>query len=111
MSKESEGVVMENGVKDEEFNAKLSGVVKEITGQLEKLKIGLAAESVYNEFWHWFCDECIEETKAGKISYSALYGGLLTFLRLLHPFVPFVTEAVWKELGEKGQLMVSEWPK
>ncbi len=98
------------GERDGEFKTHMKETVKLVTKQMEELKVGLAAETVYNEFWHWFCDESIEETKAGSISYEALYGGLLTFLRLLHPFVPFVTEAVWKELGEKGMLISKNWP-
>ena len=84
-----------------------------VTKQLENLKIGLAAETVYDKFWHWFCDEKIEEAKKGEISYPALLVGLRTFLKLLHPFVPFVTEAVWQQLPEtKENLLISStWPK
>lgn len=97
---------------DEEFRNKLKDVVGEVTGQLESLKIGLAAETVYNEFWHWFCDESIEAHKASKISDAMLAEGLMTFLKLLHPFVPFVTEAVWQELfPNEGLLAASSWPK
>ncbi len=109
MSKETKGVVQNNGKKDDEFQKELGKITKEITKQMEELKVGLAAETVYEKFWHWFCDVCIEETKNGKISYEALYGGLLTFLKLLHPFVPFVTEAVYQELKEEGSLAVSKW--
>ncbi|MFH2061399.1 MAG: class I tRNA ligase family protein, partial [Candidatus Beckwithbacteria bacterium] len=61
---------------------------------------------------HWFCDESIEKAKEGKISYPVLLDGLRTFLKLLHPFVPFVTEAVWGELGENSEplLIKSKWP-
>jgi len=97
---------------DGEFNEKLKGVIDEVTGQLEDLKIGLAAETVYNEFWHWFCDEVIEAHKNSEISDAVLTGGLTTFLKLLHPFVPFVTEAVWKQLfPNEGLLAASSWPK
>ncbi len=61
-------------------------------------RIGFAAEYLYNEFWHWYCDECIEDGKQGKISQDVLLEGLVVFLKLLHPFVPFVTEALYKEL-------------
>ncbi len=102
---------LENSKLDREFKEKLKSVVDEVTGQLESLKIGLAAETVYNEFWHWFCDEAIEDHKASKISDAALADGLATFLKLLHPFVPFVTEAVWKELfPNEGLLAASSWP-
>ena len=97
---------------DEEFRQKLNKVVEEVTDQLEKLKIGLAAETVYNEFWHWYCDAAIEANKKGDIGSEALKDGLAIFLRLLHPFVPFVTEAVWKEVfPNEGLLTASSWPK
>ncbi len=95
---------------DSEFEEKLTAVVKEVTQLLDKLKVGLAAEVVHNEFWHWFCDECIEHGKQGKISLEKLEMGLEVFLKLLHPFMPFVTEAVWSALGKEKLLIVSEWP-
>lgn len=99
------------GQNDAAFTTKLNQVAANITQQLNDFKIGLAAETVYNEFWHWFCDECIEDTKQGNISPDVLYEGLLTFLKLLHPFIPFVTEAIWQELGEEGLLISAEWPE
>ena len=88
-------------------------VVEQVTKQLEDLKPGLAAETAYNQFWHWFCDQAIEQAKAGKISQKALLEGLRVFLKLLHPFVPFVTEAVWQQLpSTKEKLLInSQWPK
>lgn len=101
----------EKGPDDEKFMKKLESVVCDVSKQLDELKVGLAAETVYNEFWHWFCDVSIEENKAGHIGSEALKTGLQTFLKLLHPFVPFVTEAVWQELGEKKMLIVEEFPR
>ena len=92
------------------FKEKLEEVEKTITRQMDELRIGLAAETVYNEFWHWFCDECIEKGKEGKISIELIYEGLIVFLKLLHPFMPFVTERVWQELGQEGLLIKAEWP-
>lgn len=100
---------------DTAFHDKLGEISTTITQQLEDRKIGLAAETVYNEFWHWFCDECIESAKTGTISQAALLEGLTTFLKLLHPFIPFVTEAVWQalisaELLEESLLITAPWP-
>ena len=102
----------DSDLKDEKFKKELSGVVKQITDQLEAMKPGLAAETVYFYFWHWFCDECIEQNKQGKISPLALIKGLRVFLKLLHPFVPFVTEAVWRQLPktEEKLLIGAQWP-
>jgi valyl-tRNA synthetase len=83
---------------DQAFITRLNQLVTTLTQQLNDLKIGLAAETVYNEFWHWYCDEAIEATKKGQLSPAVLLEGLETFLRLLHPFVPFVTEALWQHL-------------
>lgn len=96
---------------DVKFRKKLNSISSKISKQLDTLKVGMAAESVYVEFWHWYCDECIERSKQGKISAGAMMDGLVVFLKLLHPFVPFVTEAVWSELGaEKTVLAGSVWP-
>ncbi len=98
--------------KDEEFEKKMKEIADEMTRLLNENKIGLAAETVYNEFWHWYCDEQIELSKKGEISSTVLTGGLKTFLKLLHPFVPFVTEAVWQEIFPGEGLLISQiWPE
>lgn len=94
------------------FKKELGQIVKQITRQLEDLKPGLAAETAYNQFWHWFCDQKIEAAKQGKIDRPSLLAGLRIFLKLLHPFVPFVTEAVWRQLppADEKLLISSRWP-
>lgn len=93
-----------------ELKARLNSVTSRVTQMLEDLKIGLAAETVHNEFWHWYCDEVIEKYKANEVSIEELELGLRTFLYLLHPFMPFVTEAVWLEMGYDGLLIKQKWP-
>ena len=106
---------------DDRFFQQLSKVVDTVTNQLDHFRIGLAAETVYNEFWHWFCDECIESNKRQEISDKALLEGLVVFLKLMHPFVPFITEAVYQQLRESNPkkkrkeldtdlLISSPWP-
>jgi valyl-tRNA synthetase len=95
---------------------KLTRIVEEVTNHLQQRKLGLAADVLYNEFWHWFCDECIEKQKQGKISLEMLKEGLLTFLKMLHPFMPFVTEKIWQEIRQEivdspTLLITSQWPK
>ncbi len=100
------------------FNTTLNQLIADITQQLNDSKIGLAAETVYNQFWHWYCDICIEDCKAGKLSLQELSQGLVVFLKLLHPFTPFVTESIWQELRESALeplldqdlLIQSSWP-
>jgi len=100
---------------NENFINKLNEISKTITKNLNNFQIGLAAETSYNEFWHWFCDEQIEITKTGKLGGKELLHGLKVFIALLHPFVPFVTEAVWQEMRQKqlvetDLLITTSWP-
>ena len=97
-----------NNERDDDFRMKIQEVRQELTRLLEENRVGLAAEYVYNEFWHWFCDVQIEENKQGKISDEVLKDGFKSFLVMLHPFVPFVTEAVWKEVYSNQKLLISE---
>lgn len=104
-----------NAPGDEKFVKELDSTITEITKHLSTLKIGMAAETSYNQFWHWYCDQMIEDAKIGKISLEKLTLGLEVFLKLLHPFMPFVTEAVWQELYNKKivsekLLIVANWP-
>ncbi len=101
---------------DKEFREHLGSVTEEITRQFNDYKLGLAAETLYNEFWHWFCDECIEKTKDNKISQKQLLKGLKVFLKMLHPFIPFVTEKLWQILKSEGlteedALITTQWPQ
>lgn len=97
------------------FRKELSETIQKVTKQLDDFKLGLAADTVYNAFWHDFCDLRIEQTKSGKLPPEDLAHGLETYLKLLHPFVPFVTEAIWQELREDlgfdDELLISaSWP-
>lgn len=93
------------------FEKHLNQIVKDTTKYLEKYQLSQAAELLYSEFWHWFCDKCIEDAKNGKIGAKQLNEGLSQFLKLLHPFMPFVTEQIWKEMGNRELLITSTWPK
>lgn len=98
-----------------QFQLRLEKLVQETTSQLEHRQIGLAADRLYDAFWHWYCDECLELHKAQKLSLEDVTRGLLVFLKLLHPFTPFVTEAVWQELFARGltsepMLVSATWP-
>lgn len=104
--------VVTKGEDDDNFKNKLSTVSKKVTKLLDQMKVGLASETVYNEFWHWFCDESIEMNKQKRVSDVVLKEGYQTMLVLLHPFVPFVTEAIWQEMfADKGLLISYSWPK
>ncbi len=97
---------------DTAFYTKLNQVITDITQQLNDYKLGMAADTAYDAFWHWYCDEAIEQAKAGKFSKIALLKGLQVWLKLFHPFMPFVTEAIWQEVGMKDEplLISASWP-
>jgi len=86
-------------------------LAKDITTDMENCRFYLAAEKLYAYIWHRLADVIIEESK-GKDDYGAtLYYLLENSLKLLHPFMPFITEEVWQELKNgESLLMVEPWP-
>ena len=86
---------------------------REITEYLDKYQFNLAAEKLYENIWHGFADLYIEDvkTRLDQDSYSILYTLYCILLKLLHPFMPFITEELYRKLGTEGSIMVSEWPK
>jgi valyl-tRNA synthetase len=91
----------------DEFNA----LAEDMSADMDNFRFYIAAEKIYHYIWHRFADEIIEESK-GKPEYGAtLYYILENSLKLLHPFMPFITEEIWQELhGGKSVLMVEKWP-
>ena len=95
-------------------------IAKTVSEHIEKFRLDLAADAIYHFVWHRFADEIIKESKpilkeGGEEAESrrhTLYSILDTSMRLLHPFMPFVTEAIWQELPNRKQylLMVAKWP-
>ncbi len=108
--KDFEGVAPKNT----EYNLWLNTVVKETTTHLEKLRVGQSAEQLYNEFWHGYCDNWIEKAKQGVVGKKQMEDGLLVFLKLLHPTMPFVTESCYQAVFAKREsdlLITSDWPQ
>ena len=91
----------------------LEKTVKSVTENIEKFRLGQAAKELYEFFWHAFCDKYIEMTKTRRSeAQSTLLYILDRSLRLLHPFMPFITEEIYQKLpGKKGFLITTEWPK
>ncbi len=96
-------------------------LAEEMSKNIDTFRLDLAADAVYHFVWHRFADEIIEESKlvlkgddptlrASK--QRMLYEILIISLKLLHPFMPFVTEAIWQQLPNKESdvLMVAKWP-
>lgn len=95
---------------NKKFDKHMEEIVTKTTKYINEFKLSQAAELLYSEFWHWYCDVCIEESKTGKIGKEQLLNGLSIFLKLLHPYIPFVTEKIWEQMGGKDLLMISDWP-
>lgn len=101
---------------------KLGEVKKKMTGHIENFEFHRAAELIYQYFWHTFADKIVEDSKerlrSGKDSDKAAAQAVLMkilkeSLKMLHPFMPYVTESVWSKLprekGESKLLMVERW--
>jgi len=98
---------------------RLSVVIKEVTENLEKFELGLAVQKLYDFIWDIFCDWYIEIAKirlqlGGKPAEHAkavLVYVMTNTLKLLHPFMPFITEEIWQTLPHEGEsIMISDWP-
>jgi len=97
--------------KDQDLLAAQKTNEQTMTKRLNDFKIGQSAEWIYHWFWHTFCDDYIEKAKKGLVSKGMMLEVLKSNLKLLHPFIPFVTEAVWQELKlDKQPLIVQHWP-
>ncbi len=100
---------------DKKILKKLSETTKKIDKELEKFRFGQAAHLLYDFFWHDFCDKYIESAKKqdNKETKEILAYVLVNSLKLLHPFMPFVTETIYQTLPFKKEkfLMVETWPK
>lgn len=100
--------------------SKLNTLIAEVTANLEKYEMGVAVQKVYDFIWDTYCDWYIELTKARLYSEDAkqketalqvLVYVLDQTLRLLHPFMPFITEEIWQSLPHDGEaLIVAQWP-
>ena len=104
---------------DKKSDEELNNLIKEITKEMEEYKFYIVAEKLYHYFWHTFADVIIERSKKkileGKNIISAktiLYTQLNTLIKLLHPFMPFITEEIWGMFPAKDKklLIVEKWP-
>ena len=114
-------------LKDEDkwILAKVNAAIKEITGNMNKFELSLAAQKVYELIWNEYCDWYIELVKSRlygddeedkKVARYVLVRVLKDMLKMLHPFMPFITEEIWsflpKTKGDKedGLLIKESWP-
>ena len=107
-----EGLLSENpDTKSNELMVEFKKIVEDITSDMENYRFHLAAEKIYQYVWHRFADEIIEESKTNEESKKVLLQIWKDCLKILHPFMPFVTEEIWSMLpGNKNLLMVEKWP-
>ncbi len=113
--------IVELNAEDQELMRETHRIAAEASTNIDNFRLDIAADSVYHYVWDRFAAEILEQSKpifkgedkrASASRSRALNGILLISLKLLHPFMPFVTEAIWQQLPEKESdlLMVAKWP-
>ena len=107
------------GLEDKWILSKFNTTVAEVTANLDKFELGVASAKLYEFVWDVLCDWYIElvkprlfekDTESCKNAQSVLLYVLSGTLKLLHPFMPFITECIWSHLGFDTPLIVAEWP-
>ncbi|MFZ5559605.1 MAG: valine--tRNA ligase [Patescibacteria group bacterium] len=90
--------------------SRLNTVIKEITQKIQNYQLGEAARQLYDFIWHEYADWYIEISKLQKTNLNPQI--FKTILKLLHPFMPFITEYIW-QMSYKNEkpLIISGWPK
>ncbi len=106
---------------DEWILSRLNKVTEEITANLDKFELGMAANKAYDFVWNEYCDWYIElaknrlygeDAEAKATVQKVLVTVLKDILKLLHPFIPFITEEIWQHIpGTEGAIIVADWPK
>ena len=106
--------------------SKANKLIREVTDNMDKYELGIAADKLYEFIWEEFCDWYIEMVKprlnggenADRAALSTLSKVLLTALKLLHPYMPFVTEEIYTTLrpfvpyeAPEESIMISAWPE
>ena len=108
-------------LEDKWILSRLNSVIPEVTENMERYELGVAAQKVYDFIWDSYCDWYIELTKTrlqgededSKLRAQQVLCYVLTeTLKLLHPFMPFITEEIWQALPHSGDyLMLQQWPQ
>ncbi len=99
--------------------SRLNTVAKEVTHNLEKFEIGVAADKIYEFAWSEFCDWYIElikprlhgeDVRAKRTALGTAKYVLEGILKLLHPFMPFITEEIYSKLTDGKRIITADWP-
>ncbi len=98
-----------------------NNTAKEVTANLERFELGIAVQKLYDFLWNEFCDWYIEISKirlnsddeaAAQNARQVLVWVMSGTVKLLHPFMPFITEEIWQALPHDGKtIMMAEWPE
>ena len=103
-------------VEDKWIISKFNTLAKDVTENLEKFELGLAVQKLYDFIWDVFCDWYIEIAKIrlnsdDKATAKAVLVYIMSgCMKLLHPFMPFITEEIWQTLPHDGEsIMISDW--
>lgn len=117
-----DGKLKTENSKNKDVLDKLSKLVTDINKAFDTKQYGFATDLIFDFFWHEFCDKYLEESKTllkdpriAPETQNTLLSILITTLKLLHPFMPFVTETIWQELAKENlvddkMLILSKWP-
>ena len=106
-------------LEDKWIVSKFNTLTKEVNENLEKFELGVAASKIYDFIWDIYCDWYIELTKpriaeggeTKETAQAVLVWVMQGMLKLLHPFMPYITEEIWQVLtNESGSIMVSSFP-
>ena len=107
-------------LEDKWILSRYNKVVKAVTENLDKFELGIALSNLYDFIWESFCDWYIElvkprlfdkENPTAKTAQYVLTYVLSNTMKLLHPFMPFITEEIWQHLPHEGEsIMISEYP-
>ncbi len=107
-------------LEDKWILSRYNKVVKEITDNLDKFELGIALSKLYDFIWESFCDWYIElvkprlfdkECASAKTAQYVLTYVLSNTMKLLHPFMPFITEEIWQHLPHEGEsIVISSYP-
>ncbi len=109
----------DNAIAVEWFQSKLSGAIEEVEDHFSKFRISDALMTIYKLFWDDFAPWYLEMIKPGfeqpidKATFKATTGYLETILKLLHPFMPFITEEIWHSMKDRqdgDSIMLAAWP-
>lgn len=99
---------------DKKLLKEFEKISKDIEKDMDNFRFYSAAEKIYHYFWHTFCDKIIEDYKKGEVGYDAIFEILTRSLKVLHPFMPFITEHIYQQLPidkKQKSIMIETWPK